>query len=500
MDAFPDFAKTTVIQHAGSPAQAPIDRLDRILLLLPRTREQGRWPQFPYHDTLQTRWRRARRAGAKGVLVTDLPNTRGTRAVLAAVAAQAHTFELLSQGRALAAHTAAGAVERLGVYAVGLPPDLAGRAIEAAVAALLAAHAPRPSLRSGARRAPAPMTIHVYGAGRRLDFTRTLAEAQGTGLARWLTALPGNELTPRRYRRHLTTLARRHGWRVETLDTRALARRGAGAFLAVAQGSPEPDAALVRLRYLPPRRRRGTLALIGKGICFDTGGTNLKSARHMYGMHGDMGGSAVALGTLVALTRLRVEFAVDCWLALAENHIGPRAYKPNDVVRAANGVTIEVVHTDAEGRMVLADALALAARTRPSLMIDYATLTGSCIQAVGTRMSGICTNHDALTPVLMASGRESGERVWPFPIEPDYDEALSSEIADVKQCTLDNDADHILAARFLTRFVPSDLPWVHLDLAAAHHKGGLAHVPTDVTGFGVRYTLQLLLGHGLPAR
>lgn len=146
--------------------------------------------------------------------------------------------------------------------------------------------------------------------------------------------------------------------------------------------------------------------------------------------------------------------------------------------------------------MVLADTLTLASRERPRLIIDYATLTGACVYALGTRYSGAFTNRDALIPEVIAAGRASGERVWPFPLDEDYDQALESDIADVKQCTLEGEADHILAARFLQRFV-ADRPWLHLDLSAANSKGGLAHVPTEVTGFGVRFTLSLLLDRGI---
>jgi leucyl aminopeptidase len=206
-----------------------------------------------------------------------------------------------------------------------------------------------------------------------------------------------------------------------------------------------------------------------------------------------MQGSAVALGTLLALSRLKVRYPVDCWLALAQNHIGSRAYKPNDVVTACNGTTIEVKHTDAEGRMVLADTLALASREKPYVMIDYATLTGACIHALSSRYSGVFSNHDALLASLTAAGRDSGERVWPFPQDKDFDEALKSGIADTLQCTLEGEADHILAARFLNRFVDGKINWIHVDLGASNHKGGLGHIPTDTTGFGVRYTLNLLL-------
>jgi leucyl aminopeptidase len=183
---------------------------------------------------------------------------------------------------------------------------------------------------------------------------------------------------------------------------------------------------------------------------------------------------------------------VECWLALAMNHIGPKAYKPNDIVTASNGTTIEVVHTDAEGRMVLADTLVLASDKKPSLIIDYATLTGACVYSVGTAYSGIFTNQEKFIPELIRAGQTSGERVWPFPLDKDYETALKSDIADIRQCALEGNADHILAARFLSRFVQKGTPWIHVDLSSSRNKGGLAHIPTDTTGFGVRYTLELL--------
>ncbi|MGH8148474.1 MAG: hypothetical protein ACRETB_00655, partial [Steroidobacteraceae bacterium] len=282
------------------------------------------------------------------------------------------------------------------------------------------------------------------------------------------------------------------------LDERALRRLGAGAFLAVASGNAARTAGIAHLSYRPDSRtrRRGPpdVALVGKGILFDTGGTNLKPHRAMLDMHIDMAGSAVALATLAALARLRTPIRADAWVAVTENAIGSRAYRPQDVVRAANGTTIQVIHTDAEGRMVLADALALAARTEPRLMIDFGTLTGTCVAALTERMSGVFTNEPRLATTLLAAGRSSGERVWGFPLDADYDSDLESKVADVLQCSAEAKGDHILAARFLSRFVPAGTPWVHLDLAAALRPGGLGAIPTDVTGFGVRYALELLLG------
>jgi leucyl aminopeptidase len=212
----------------------------------------------------------------------------------------------------------------------------------------------------------------------------------------------------------------------------------------------------------------------------------------MLEMHIDMAGSAVALASLIALARSRAPFAVDAWLAITENRIGPTAYMPQQVVTAANGVTIQVIHTDAEGRMALADTLALAGRTQPRCIVDYATLTGSCLYALTERMSGLFSNDADLTAELLAAGRVSGERLVAFPIEPDYDQDLESKVADVLQCTVEGKGDHILAARFLLRFVPPKTPWAHIDLASALRTGGLGVVSSDITGFGVRLTLAWL--------
>jgi leucyl aminopeptidase len=225
---------------------------------------------------------------------------------------------------------------------------------------------------------------------------------------------------------------------------------------------------------------------------------NLKTHRSMLDMHTDMSGSAVALATLIALAELRAPFAADAWLAITENRIGPHGYKPQDVIRAANGVTIQVIHSDAEGRMVLADTLALAGRTRPRFMIDFATLTGACVYALTERMSGVFTNREALVPKLIEAGRVSGERVWNFPFAEDYDADIESKVADVVQCAVEGKGDHIHATRFLARFVPQETPWAHVDLASATRAGGLAHVATEVTGFGVRFALELLLRQDLP--
>lgn len=333
--------------------------------------------------------------------------------------------------------------------------------------------------------------ISLHGWTQQDGFAEVEARIAGNTLARSLTLLPPNELTPAHYRDRLRELAAEHGWQHEEYDMARLRALGAGAFVAVAQGSEPQDAAIVHLAYRPQGAAK-RMALVGKGICFDTGGHNLKPARYMNGMHEDMNGSAVALGILLAATQARLPVALDCWLAIAQNHIGPGAYKQNDVVTALNGTTIEIVHTDAEGRMVLADTLTLASRGKPQLILDFATLTGSMITALGSRYSGVLGNRPELLCQAVGAGRSAGERVNAFPFDEDFEEELESQIADIKQCTLDSEADHVLAARFLARFIEGDVPWLHVDLSAANRKGGLGAAGSDVTGFGVGLGLELL--------
>ena len=333
-------------------------------------------------------------------------------------------------------------------------------------------------------------TLRVYGYRAQDGYARQRAVAGANLLCRELTVLPPNELTPGRYRARVKQLARQQGWQHEEYDLKRLRKLGAGAFAAVARGSAEEDAAIVHLRYRGPRAKQ-SISLVGKGICFDTGGHNLKPARYMHGMHKDMNGSAVALGIFLAATEARLPVNLDCWLAIARNDISPKAYHQNEVVTALNGLTIEIVHTDAEGRMVLADTLALAARAKPDLVIDFATLTGSMHVAVGERYSGLFATTGDLARRAIAAGQAAGERVCLFPMDDDYDESLDSEIADVKQCTMEGEADHILAARFLKRFT-DDRPWIHVDLSSARCKGGLGAVATDINGFGVAWGIEFL--------
>ena len=334
--------------------------------------------------------------------------------------------------------------------------------------------------------------IALVGSVNKKVFDGIKAQAAGNILCRELTMSPPNELTPALYRGRVKKLARQQGWKLEEFDMKKLRKMKAGAFVAVAQGSDPEDAAIVRLTYKHPKAKK-TVALVGKGICFDTGGHNLKPSRYMLNMHEDMNGSAVALGILLAASEQKLDVNIDCWLAIAQNHISPKAYKQNDIIKALNGTTIEIMHTDAEGRMVLADTLTLASRAKPDMMIDFATLTGSMAVALGARYSGVLGSEKLLQQAVEA-GRQSGERVCAFPMDEDYEPALDSKVADIKQCTLDGGADHILAARFLKRFVEHETPWLHMDISASRCEGGLGIVSDEVNGFGVGWGLRMLQG------
>ncbi len=333
------------------------------------------------------------------------------------------------------------------------------------------------------------VSIHGYAANH--DYGYVNARVAGNALCRQLTITPPNYLTPAIYREKVATLAKEHGWAHEEFDMPTLKAMGAGAFYAVGQGSEPQDAAIVHLSCWPKNATKH-VALVGKGICFDTGGHNIKPAKYMQGMHEDMNGSAVALGILLAATEQQLPVKLDCWLAIAQNHIGPLAYKQNDVVTALNGMSIEIVHTDAEGRMVLADTLTLASREKPDVILDFATLTGSMIAALGDRMSGVISNRHELAIQAVNAGAEAGERIVAFPYDEDYESDLDSDIADIKQCTLEGGADHIHAARFLGRFIENDVAWVHTDLSSANRKGGLGAVQSDTTGFGVGFGLEFV--------
>jgi leucyl aminopeptidase len=474
----------------AAPTPARLARYSAAILLLPKAPSSADWAAIPHARQLRGVF--AGRPRKVGDFFTLRIGANGeTLLVISITAKQASTFERLQAAGKVARAALEPEPRSLLLWHQGCQPEWGNAAVCAIIAAIEAAAfrlavfksdpAPRTALRRIDLAAPKPS-----------ELDRTLATSSGNNLARWLTALPPNYLNAATYRRLLADFARRLGLKFKFYGEPQLKRLGAGAFLAVTRANAARDAGIVHLSYRPRGARAPDLSLVGKGVCFDTGGTNLKSHKSMLDMHTDMQGSAVAVGALYALHSLGSSLAVDCWLAITENNIGPLAYRPQDVVRAHNGTTIQVIHTDAEGRMILADTLSLAAAKKPRAIIDYATLTGACVYSLTERYSGAFSNRSGSRELIEYAGAQSGERVWCFPMDADFDADLESKVADILQCTADGKGDHILAARFLNRFVPKSVAWLHLDLSAGSRHGGLAHIGTEITGFGVRYTLELL--------
>jgi leucyl aminopeptidase len=470
---------------------ASLARYSSALLFLPLTPSDADWKSLP-HGTLLRRLfeRKVRKIG-------DTFHVRvGTQAetllAVACLANDASTFDRLQAAGKLARVVLDGDPQSLLLWQQGCDMESADATFNAAIAAIQAAAFRFASFKSKPKTRTRLQRMDIVRKAKLPDLDLTLATAAGNNLARWLTALPPSTLDAAGYRRLLKQLAQRLKLGFKFYGEPQLKRLGAGAFLAVSRGNATRDAGIAYLSYRPRGARAAAVGLVGKGICFDTGGTNLKPHKSMLDMHTDREGSAVALGSLYALHMLRSPLPIDCWLAITENRIGPTAYKPQDIVRAMNGTTIQVIHTDAEGRMVLADALSLASSKKPRAIIDYATLTGACVYALTERYSGAFTNRPEARDRIESAGSSSGERVWCFPMDADFDTDLESSVADVLQCATDGKGDHILAARFLNRFVPKDIAWLHLDLAAGMRHGGLGHIASEITGFGVRYTLELL--------
>jgi len=260
--------------------------------------------------------------------------------------------------------------------------------------------------------------------------------------------------------------------------------------LAVNRGSLEEPRFIV-IHYRPARKAKKKIALIGKGITFDSGGLSLKPAKSMETMKLDMSGGAAVIGAMSRLPHLGFDVEVTGYIPTTDNLPGGNAQKPGDVIRYLNGKTIEVLNTDAEGRLILADALALAARQRPDYMINLATLTGACVVALGAQVGGIFSNHQPLADQLMRCARETGEKLWQLPLVKEYREQLKSSVADMKNIGGAH-GGAITAALILQEFV-AEIPWAHLDIAGpAFTEGDTAICPKGGTGFGVRTLLKFL--------
>ncbi len=317
--------------------------------------------------------------------------------------------------------------------------------------------------------------------------------ASGVCLARDLVSSPSNRVTPGFLVETAKGLAKRFGFRLDVIDSERARSLGMGAFSAVAQGSGEP-AYLILLEQVPSTpEKTAPLVLVGKGVTFDTGGISLKNRDQMDAMKQDMAGAAAVLGVFETLGRLKAGGHVIGVMPCTENMPGSRAYKPGDVVKSLSGLTVEVISTDAEGRMILCDALTYALKFQPAAIIDLATLTGACIVALGSEVAGVMGNRETLTKEILDIGAGVGEKYWPLPLWDFYFDHLKSDIADFKNVG-DRSAGAIVAGTFLKQFVPEDIPWAHLDIAGtAWADKELGTAPKGATGFGVRTMVELVL-------
>ncbi len=317
---------------------------------------------------------------------------------------------------------------------------------------------------------------------------------EGTCLARDLANTPGQDLVPERLAARAREIGQQAGARVQVFGVPQLERLGMGALLAVGRGSTHPPRFVVLDR---PARRRGpattrTVVVVGKGITFDTGGISLKPRENMHKMKYDMSGAAAVLGLFSALPTLDLPFRVVGLIASAENMPGGRALKPGDIVRALDGTTIEVTNTDAEGRLVLADALAYARRFEPEAVVDLATLTGAVSIALGHLAAGLFANDEDLAAELSAASAASGERLWPLPAWDEYASEMKSDVADLVNSSGTREGGAILGAVFLKHFARG-MRWAHLDIASTAWTGSdRPHEPRGPTGFGVRLLLEWL--------
>ncbi len=384
-----------------------------------------------------------------------------------------------------------------GVTALSVAFDLGPLAAHVAVGLRLRAWRPPAELRGRPDPEDAPTLAEATLAGgdaaaaayRRLD-----GIVDSVLFCRDLVVAPGNLLTPATFAEHALQ-SRQDGVAVEVLEGARLEREGLGLLCAVGRGSAQAPR-LVVARWLGGAAGTAPWVFVGKGITFDSGGISIKHGEHVHEMKGDMGGAAAALGALRALALQHAPVNAVAVLALAENMPSGNALRPGDVIRAYDGQTVEVVDTDAEGRLVLADAVAWSCATlRPRAVIDLATLTGAVVVTLGRHHAGLFSADEPLAKALLGAGAAVGEPLWRLPLSESHDEALKSDIADMRNCAWGRAPDALHAARFLQRFVPDGVPWAHLDIAGvadateAHPLG-----PKGPTGFGVRLLETLVRG------
>ncbi len=339
------------------------------------------------------------------------------------------------------------------------------------------------------------ISINVIGNKNKVstqDQLRFKALEEGTFFARDLVSEPGNILHPDEYAKRISSL-KKHGLKINIYDEKKLKKLGMNALLGVGQGSVR-GTYLVTMEWNGLKTNTKPLAFVGKGVCFDTGGISLKPAKFMEDMTYDMAGSATVVGLMKNLALRKAKINVVGVVGLVENMPGGNAQRPGDIVKSYSGKTIEILNTDAEGRLVLADALAFTEKKfKPKLMVDLATLTGAIIVSLGSEYAGLFSNNDKLSKQLLDAGEKVEEKLWRMPLHKNYDKLINSKNADMQNINYVGGAGSTTAAQFLQRFILNKTPWAHLDIAGmAFSKYGGALNSGGATGYGVRLLNKLI--------
>ncbi|BFV59698.1 leucyl aminopeptidase [Kitasatospora sp. CMC57] len=427
--------------------------------------------------------------GAEGEAV-KLPAPAGVKAPLVLAvglgeAEQGHSLETLRKAAGVAARTLAGAKKA----ALALPAASAEEIEAVALGALLGSYS-YSTYRNGDGKAPVGELIVLAdrkgSKNAKAAVERATAVGEEINRARDLVNAAPNDLNPKSFAAIAQEAAKEHGLKFEVLDEKALTKGGFGGLLGVGTGSANPPR-LVKVAYTHPKAK-ATLAFVGKGITYDSGGISLKPAGHNETMKCDMAGAAAVFATVVAAKRLGLQVNVTAWLALAENMPSGTATRPGDVLRMYGGKTVEVLNTDAEGRLVLADAIVRAGEEQPDVIVDVATLTGAMVLALGNRIFGVMANSDELRDRLHATAEAAGEQSWPMPLPVELRKGMTeTTIADLANMG-ERMGGGLVAGLFLKEFVAEGIDWAHLDIAGpAFHEGAPhGYTPRGGTGSAIR--------------
>jgi len=343
---------------------------------------------------------------------------------------------------------------------------------------------------------PTPATIYFLDKSLKPILKQATILCEAVNLTRSWAHEPANVINPVTLAEKVKKLAKETGLKCTVLDDKQLAKMGAGAIVAVGQGSANPSRLIVLEYQLTTKKEAKPVALVGKAITFDTGGYSIKTTMGMVGMKYDKCGAMAVLGTMVAASKLKLNVPLVGVLAASENMISSVSYRPNDIITTLSGKTVEIISTDAEGRLVLCDALAYAQKTfKPRAMIDLATLTGGVVTALGSIRAGLFSNRDELAGALFKAGEATHERLWQLPLDEEYFDLIKGDDSDMRNSAGVPKASPIVGATFLKQFVNEETPWAHLDIAGVSDwDNEMPYCPKGASGFGVRLLVEYLKG------